>query len=142
MEPFAILLGVISCIQTLERVIEATKHARQFKQQCSELGDMVTLLLRIIQAENITQGDPAIFAENQTAIESASADFQSTFTSVKNTITEIDQLTMKCQEGIIQRGVDFFFTRNVARLKNKLFEWITVCMLSNIVSILHYPQSP
>ena len=134
MEPFAILLGVISSIDTLLKIIDAIQGAFQFNELCAEIGRKTGLLLAVIDADNIK--DNALSPENlPQTIAKQSSGTQKSVEHVKNTVMEIEALILKCtQSFFLQKTWEIFINRKMMRLKQELSEWIIVCMLECTVS--------
>jgi hypothetical protein len=128
MEPFAIVLGVIACVDTVQRVIDIIRRACQFKQECIELGSMVALLLVITEADSIQDDNHSVVLLNQAPVP------QDAIAEVKKTIEEIHELVVKCTQSLLQRGLEGLLKRKMQPLKQRMFEWITVCMMENAVS--------
>jgi hypothetical protein len=135
MEPFAIVLGVIACTQTFHNIIDTIRRACQFKEECVELGAMVALLLVITETNNITDNNQSADSLNQPpARENMDLASQNAIAKVEETSRDIHKLVVKCTERFLQRGWEVLVKRKIERLKQQLFEWITVCMMENTVS--------
>jgi hypothetical protein len=128
MEPFSIALGVIACVDTFQKVIDTIRLARQFKKECVELGSMVALLLVITEVDSIPDANRAVVSLNHEPVP------EDAIAQVKKMIEEIHELVTKCTQSLLQRGLEVLVKRKMPRLKQQLFEWITVCMMENTVS--------
>lgn len=137
MEPFPIVLGVISSIDTLRKVIIAIQEARQFDKRCAEIGRMVAMLLTVIEADNITDnGSSSVALENQLLTTGNIRPVaQNAVEEVRMAIAELHKLIVKCTtQGTLQRGWEIFIGGKIVQAKQMLFEWITVCMMECTVS--------
>jgi len=134
MSALAIEIAVNESVTLLHCILRAINNVRQFRRQCVELGNMVALLLVMMEADHpIESGSvagssvvakPSAFSEANTSVR------------LKATLDETHAFITKCigEWNIWQRGWEVIVTRKLPRLKQDLFEWITLCMLETSVS--------
>lgn len=156
MEALALEQAVVLNIGLLRKIVVAINDVRQFKRQCVELGQMVALLLVVLEADYITEDrhssqDPSnnpstssVADNSQTRVVGSSLPaFQDAkmWAHLKATLEEIQVFVGKCtgEWNFLQRGWELFVARKVPRLKQELFEWINLCMIETAVRILVYP---
>jgi len=123
-------------VTLLYKILRAINDVRQFRGQCVELGNMVALLLVMMEADHPIENDDS--SSTGSTLVSKSSAFSGANTSVrlKATLDETHAFITKCigEWNIWQRGWEAIVTRKLPRLKQELFEWITLCMLETSVS--------
>ena len=138
MEGLAIEGAVNMNVTLLCSILQAINNVRQFRRQCVELGNMVGLLLVMMEADHSIENNDSSIAGSY--LEAKSSAFSEANTSlwlkVKATLDETHAFITKCigEWNIWQRGWEVIVTRKLPRLKQEIFEWITLCMLETSVS--------
>ena len=136
MSALAIEIGVNQSIILLRCIIRAINNVRQFRRQCVELGNMVALLLVMMEADYPNESNGSSIAGSSLVTKSSAFSEANTSVRLKATLDETHAFIMKCtgEWNIWQRGWEVVVTRKLPRLKQDLFEWITLCMLETSVS--------
>jgi hypothetical protein len=135
MEALAIEGAVNLNVSLLRSIIQAIYNVRQFRQQCLELGNMVGLLLVIVEADDSIGNNDSSIAGSSLVTKSSAIDEANTWVRLRATLDETHAFITKCGEwNILQRGWEVIVTRKLPRLKQELFEGITFCIMETSVS--------
>jgi hypothetical protein len=138
MEVLAIEGAVIPNVTLLRCILQAINNVRQFRRQCVELGNMVGLLLVIMESDHPIEDEDSSIPESPLTVVAKSSPFSEANTSLrlKATLEETHAFITKCigEWNVWQRGWEVIVTRKLPRLKQEIFEWITLCMLETSVS--------
>ena len=136
MEALAIEGAVNLNVTLLRSILRAINNVRQFRRQCVELGNMVGLLLVIMEADHPIENNDSSIAESSLVAKSSAFSEANTSIRLKATLDETHAFITKCigEWNIWQRGWEVIVTRKLPRLKQEIFEWITLCMLETSVS--------
>lgn len=136
MEALAIEGAVNLNVTLLRSILQAINNVRQFRRQCVELGNMVGLLLVIMEADHPIENKDSSIAESSLVAKSSAFSEANTSIRLKATLDETHAFITKCigEWNIWQRGWEVIVTRKLPRLKQEIFEWITLCMLETSVS--------
>jgi hypothetical protein len=130
MDGISIQQAVILNLGILHKIIQAIREVRQFRRQCVELGNMAALLLVVMESDHQA-------GNNQSSHGYVSLAFKDTNTAIrlKATLDEVHAFVGKCigEWNFLQRGWEIFVNRKVPRLKQELFDWITLCMMETTV---------
>jgi hypothetical protein len=139
MDALNIQQSVVLNIQILHQILQAIKEVKQFKRQCVELGNIVGLLLLVMDADQDDSSnagnEPTSAVQRQQKRPSAFRD-ANTSARLKQTLDEIHVFVGKClidRGNLLQRGWEIFIDRNLPRLKQELFHWIAVCTMETTV---------
>jgi hypothetical protein len=130
-------------MQLLHDIIHTINNVRQFRRQCVELGNMVALLLVMMDADHVGESDSSIAEGDRTPEEEkkkkrSAFNEANTSTRLKATLNEIHIFVGKCivEWNVWQRGWEVIVIRKLPRLKQELFEWITLCLMETSVSLV------
>jgi len=136
MEALAIEGAVKLNVTLLHSILRAIKNVRQFRQQCVELGNMVALLLVMMEADHPIEKNDSSIGRSSLVAKSSAFSEANTSVRLKATLDETHAFITKCigEWNVWQRGWEVIVTRKLPRLKQELFEWITLCMMETSVS--------
>ncbi len=136
MSALAIESAVHLNVTLLHCILRAINNVRQFRRQCVELGNMVALLLVMMEADHPIENNDSSIARSSLVAKSSASSEANTSIRLKATLDETHAFITKCigEWNIWQRGWEVIVTRKLPRLKQELFEWITLCMLETSVS--------
>jgi hypothetical protein len=136
MSALAIESAVNLSVTLLHSILRAINNVRQFRPQCVELGNMVALLLVMMEADHPVENNDSPIAKSSVVAKSSAFSEVNTSVRLKATLDETHAFITKCigEWNIWQRGWEVIVTRKLPRLKQELFEWITLCMLETSVS--------
>jgi hypothetical protein len=131
----------------LRNIIESINRVRHFRRQCVELGEMAALLLVVLEADDLVDASEDAAQQDPTQDPSTSsaatnsvlgqgskpAAFKEakTWERLRATLKEIQVFVEKCTRewNFLRRGLEIFVRRTVPRLKQELFEWISLCIM-------------
>lgn len=136
MEVLAIEGAVDLNVTLLGNIVRAVKNVRQFRQQCLELGNMVRLLLAVMEADHAIENNNSSTAGSSPLAKSSVFSGANTSVRLKATLDETHAFILKCtgEWNVWQQGWEAIVTQKVPRLKQEIFEWINLCMLETSVS--------
>lgn len=106
MEALAIEGAVNLNVTLLRSILQAINNVRQFRRQCVELGNMVGLLLVIMEADHPIENKDSSIAESSLVAKSSAFSEANTSIRLKATLDETHAFITKCigEWNIWQRG--------------------------------------
>jgi hypothetical protein len=124
MDPGTILSIVSLIIQTLERIGALVTEARQFKQECQELGAISAALKFAIE-------------KNQSALSS-----HKSCADLRACLADVEMFIMQCNQrwNVLKHAREVFFDHRVQQLRQRLLGWMSVFTLEGSVSTLYLSQ--